>query len=383
MNSEGLVVGLTGSFGSGCHEASKYLKSEAFDEFSLSGLIKEEAQRRGIDRPSRRDMQNIGDDLRRENGNAFLANKVITEIGDLVGRKIVVKSIRNHHEVKALRDVFHERLLLLNIDAEKDTRFSRCKENYTSRADFDYEDERDSGESQPEYGQHVRRCVDLADVVINNGASIPELQKKVQKYVSFILSPGSGAPDPCETNMRMAFEQSRQSLCRKRGIGAVIARDTDIIAGGFNGPPIGVAACTSLTYCYKDHSKECDACGTPFQAILRVCIKCRRPIEQERTAELEKNLDLCRGVHGEERAILRVIKNGRGSVVGAQLYTTTFPCLLCAKKIIEVGISDVWYVEPYPFTEAYRILREAGVKLHKFEGVKSTQAMELVYPRRT
>jgi len=385
MSEKGLVIGLTGSFGSGCGEVSEYLQKKGFEKFSLTKRIRDEAKERGIEHPSRRDMQNIGDDLRKERGNAFLAKEVISEIGDASNRKIVVKSIRNHYEVKEFRDTFHNDFILLNIDSDEETRYARCieKDKYTRRIDFDYDDERDSGENQPEHGQHVRLCVDRADVVINNLSLIEDLHKKVERYLKLIANPGAERPNPCETNMRMAFEQTRQSLCLKRGIGAVITDNGRVIANGYNGTPEKVASCISLNSCYKDHAKECEGCGTPFQAILRVCIKCGRPIEQKRVAELEKNLDLCRGVHGEERAILQVAKKGGASLKDTVLYTTTFPCLLCAKKIIEVGISEVWYVEPYPFTEAYKILIDAGVRLKKFEGVKSSTALEKMYPRKT
>lgn len=272
-----LIIGLTGSFGSGCGEVSEYLIREGFDKFSLTKRIKEEAEKRQIQPPARRHMQNIGDDLRKEHGNTFLAKEVINEIGEVSSRKIVVKSIRNHHEVEEFRNTFHNDFILFNVDADTETRYARCKakEPYTSRIDFDYEDARDSGENQPDYGQQVRKCVDRADVVINNLGSIKELQEKVNRYLKLIANPGSENPERHEVNMKMAFEQTRNSLCLKRGIGAVIADNGQVIASGYNGTPEKVASCVSLNSCYKDHAKECEVedCRTPLQAILRVCIK--------------------------------------------------------------------------------------------------------------
>ncbi len=53
------------------------------------------------------------------------------------------------------------------------------------------------------------------------------------------------------------------------------------------------------------------------------------------------------------------------------LYTTTFPCPLCAKMIADVGITRVVYVEPYPMTEAVEILDNSNprVQTDKYEGV--------------
>jgi len=149
-----LVIGLTGSFGSGCGEVSEYLQKKGFEKFSLTKRIRNEAKGREIEHPSRRDMQNIGDDLRKKHGNAFLAKEVISEIGDAPNRKIVVKSIRSHYEVKEFRSTFHNDFILFNIDSDEETRYARCieKDKYTRRIDFDYDDERDSGENQPDYG---------------------------------------------------------------------------------------------------------------------------------------------------------------------------------------------------------------------------------------
>jgi dCMP deaminase len=84
-----------------------------------------------------------------------------------------------------------------------------------------------------------------------------------------------------------------------------------------------------------------------------------------------KALDLCRALHAEENAIVQVAHLGGVSLDNATLYTTTFPCQLCAKKIAAAGIRKVVWLEPYPHAEAQRILREAGIKFPQFEGVKA------------
>ncbi|NCO65633.1 MAG: hypothetical protein COW32_09050 [Candidatus Aquicultor secundus] len=59
-----------------------------------------------------------------------------------------------------------------------------------------------------------------------------------------------------------------------------------------------------------------------------------------------KVLDLCRALHAEEHAILRM--GARHMPGELTIYTTTFPCLLCANKIVQAGIKNVVYIEPYP-----------------------------------
>lgn len=53
------------------------------------------------------------------------------------------------------------------------------------------------------------------------------------------------------------------------------------------------------------------------------------------------------------------------------LYTTTFPCTLCAEKIIHSGIKTVVYMEAYPDRTGRLLLNQVGVELILFEGVRS------------
>lgn len=82
-----------------------------------------------------------------------------------------------------------------------------------------------------------------------------------------------------------------------------------------------------------------------------------------------KILDYCRALHAEESAILSVARNGSSALKGATLYTSTYPCNLCANKIAQVGVKEVVYLEPYPMGEAKIILTNAGIKQTPFEGV--------------
>jgi cytidine deaminase len=54
-----------------------------------------------------------------------------------------------------------------------------------------------------------------------------------------------------------------------------------------------------------------------------------------------------RAVHAEMAAISHAARRGR-SVQGCRLYTTTFPCQVCARHILAAGIKTVVYNEPYP-----------------------------------
>lgn len=83
-----------------------------------------------------------------------------------------------------------------------------------------------------------------------------------------------------------------------------------------------------------------------------------------------KLLEKCRALHAEENAILNIARFGSAAVLkDATLYTTTYPCNLCANKIAQVGIRKVVYYEPYPVEEAKITLEKAHVEQEMFEGI--------------
>ena len=84
-------------------------------------------------------------------------------------------------------------------------------------------------------------------------------------------------------------------------------------------------------------------------------------------------------VHSELNAIL----NYRGgSLEGAKLYVSMFPCNECAKAIIQAGIKTVIYwVDKYPDSAqvlaSKRMLRQAGVEILRYEPSNRHVEMDL------
>ena len=73
--------------------------------------------------------------------------------------------------------------------------------------------------------------------------------------------------------------------------------------------------------------------------------------------------------HAELNAILN---RSSGSLEGAKLYVTLFPCNECAKAIIQSGIKTIIYeCDKYEGTPSViaskRMLRAAGVSFRKYE----------------
>jgi deoxycytidylate deaminase len=82
----------------------------------------------------------------------------------------------------------------------------------------------------------------------------------------------------------------------------------------------------------------------------------------------DRAMKWCTALHAEERAIINA---GSRDLSTSVLYTTTFPCMLCAEKIIHASIPRVIYVDAYPDTVARLLLLEASIQVERFEGVRS------------
>jgi dCMP deaminase len=136
--------------------------------------------------------------------------------------------------------------------------------------------------------------------------------------------------------MDMAELVSSRSTCVRRRVGAVIVKDKHILSTGYNGSPKGTRHCEELG-CIREQLKI--PSGTRHE--------------------------LCRGVHAEQNAVAQAAYFGV-SVNGATIYTTTFPCSMCAKILINSGIIEVVYRTGYMDELSEGLLDETNIKVRRF-----------------
>jgi deoxycytidylate deaminase len=364
-----LVLGLTGSFGSGCTTiAEKFIKPRGYKYISLSELLKDNYRNETgkTDGFMRHELQKFGNELREQRGGGYLAEQANSLMEKDYGQtKWVIDSIRNPMELEVFRKKYPN-FFLIGVFAEQDVRWERLKSNYNQdRRQFEQDDERDKGEDVT-YGQRVAECFLGADLVIsNNKTCYPEsdderdLKTKVLEYIQLIEKPYTRHPTEKEAVMAIAYANGLRSSCLKRKVGAVIIDDYgQLFSSGYNEVPSSQRTCKqAYGRCYRDMVKE----GLGDEIIK---------VAEERLIAGFKILDYCRALHAEENAILNVARFGSSVALrGATLYTTTYPCNLCANKIVQVGIKKVVYFEPYPMKEASETLRNNSVLVEPFEGV--------------
>ncbi len=124
------------------------------------------------------------------------------------------------------------------------------------------------------------------------------------------------------------------SSCYKsdRQIGAVIVKNKRILTTGYNGAPAGIKSC-------KDKGE---------------CLRINMDIPSGTRHEL------CYAIHAEQNAIIQAARMGI-SIEGATIYITHYPCSICAKLIVNAGISRIVYIHPYPDDFTRLIIEESGI----------------------
>jgi dCMP deaminase len=145
--------------------------------------------------------------------------------------------------------------------------------------------------------------------------------------------PTSSRPSWDDYFMQIAGVVSTRSTCLRRQVGAVIVKDRRILATGYNGAPQGI--------------RHCGEVG---------CLR-----EEQAVPSGEKH-ELCRGLHAEQNAVIQAALHGV-TIAGSTLYSTHKPCSLCAKILINAGVSEIRYLSGYSDKLADELLEEAGIKV--------------------
>lgn len=120
--------------------------------------------------------------------------------------------------------------------------------------------------------------------------------------------------------LSIAAEVARRSTCLRRQYGAVIVKNDEIVATGYNGAPRGDENCCDVGSCWRERN------NIPHGEQYEKCV----------------------AVHAEQNAI---ISASRRDMLGSTLYLSGFeagrpiedatPCLICARLIKNAGIARV------------------------------------------
>lgn len=126
-------------------------------------------------------------------------------------------------------------------------------------------------------------------------------------------------PNKEQYYLNIAKAVSLRSTCIRRQYGAVIVKNDEIIATGYNGSPRGMTNCCDTGICYRERN------SIPHG----------------------KEYEECKAVHAEQNAI---ISAPREKMIGSTIYLygsengkdiDASPCKICARMIVNAGITDI------------------------------------------
>jgi dCMP deaminase len=128
--------------------------------------------------------------------------------------------------------------------------------------------------------------------------------------------------------MKIADVTSTLSYAKRLQVGAVIVKDNQILATGYNGMPSG-------------WENVCEI--SDEQGLLKT-----KP----------------EVLHAETNAIAKVAQSTESSQ-GSTLFCTHAPCIECAKLIYQSGITTLYYKEQYRDDSGVNFLKLSGVNVHR------------------
>lgn len=144
--------------------------------------------------------------------------------------------------------------------------------------------------------------------------------------------------------LRVCEAVASNSRCLSRKIGAVLVRDSSILATGYNGPPRGIPHCGEDRLKYDQNLREWTA-KTIDPIIVNDHI-CPRRMLGYKSGE---GLLWCIAAHAERNTICNAARNGV-ITLGATLYMNDqVPCKDCMIELINAGIKEVVVTKLVPY----------------------------------
>jgi deoxycytidylate deaminase len=331
----------------------------------------------------------------------------------------IIHSLKHPDEVRELREIYPRGFHLIGVHAHPDFRRKHLmQERRMTKDEADTLMKRDRKEGA-KHGQQLvdtfhladffvgwggddstestQATLDLGDVTTKSSAQGYTVNKDrvaaaIHRYVDLVFGHIYRTPTFGEHAMFMAFTASLRSADLSRQVGAVVAKDGEILSNGSNDAP---SAQGGLYWPYvepkthqvldvengRDYKRGYDSNrDEQDQLIKSICDDFKAALTDPKNKKAEefqkllakgsdeiakateeihsvlkatlddggiRNLtEYGRIVHAEMEAILSCTRQGK-STKGTTIYCTTFPCHNCAKHIIASGITRVVFIEPY------------------------------------
>ncbi|MFC0587944.1 anti-phage dCTP deaminase [Novosphingobium aquiterrae] len=411
-----LVFALVGPLGSGVSMAAELIREKLTGPYQYecppilkpSDVIREKAPLIGAMAPKPQNsvsyvsnMQDLGNELRSKYGNNYLIEKTIEKMyifrkdkggyeGDveLPGRRAyIIDSIKHKDELDLLRSIYGDSLCVIGVFAPDQIRNKRLQDLGFPEEERVKVMDRDQGEVLT-FGQDTRNVFVEADFFICNDRREMDVSEALDRFLELIFDISVRTPTLRESTMYEAESASAKSACMSRQVGAsIVSSNGELIAIGWNDVPkfggglyneddrrsLDMQSKDFVDRDFRCHNWAGGVCHND-QNKERIIKQVVENVAKIEGADIEKKLaieeavaksdvksliEFSRSIHAEMEAILSVAREGKHSLVGATLFTNTYPCHNCARHIVAAGIKEVVYIKPYKKSLALRLHYDA------------------------
>ncbi|WP_160174193.1 deaminase [Sphingopyxis sp. MWB1] len=303
---------------------------------------------------------------------------------ELYNHCYILNSLKHPDEVDLLRHIYGDKFIMISAfthESERKTYLTRqIAKSYKTTNDAKFLESADRlislDRKRPgeKIGQNLSETFHLADFFLSMHG---DFQSRLDGFFQNIFSYPYATPTRCEMHMFQASSIALKSADLSRQIGAVIANaQGDAVAQGCNEVPLPGGGSFWIDDVGKRDNRDFTT-GRDFNAVKKIDIieelikflaekdvnVLNLPSDQidafvtnlifgnlkSRFKDLRVSnlIEFGRVVHAEMHALSEAARRGL-AVGGGTIYTTTFPCHMCARHIISSGIENVVYIEPYP-----------------------------------
>ncbi|MEK7154454.1 MAG: AAA family ATPase [Patescibacteria group bacterium] len=180
-----MIIGITGSYGSGKDAIAEYLQKKGFSRYSCSDIIREECAKRGLE-TTRDNLIGAGNELREKFGNDYLAREILKKIKDGKSENSVVVSIRHPGEVEILKS--DPSFKMISVDAPLEMRYARTQDRNQNRPEDNdslekFKENEEKEKTGTGSGQQLNLVAKMADDIIINDGSFEDLHKKIEEIL--------------------------------------------------------------------------------------------------------------------------------------------------------------------------------------------------------
>ena len=179
------ITGITGTLGAGKGTIVDYLvKEKGFNHFSVRQYLTGEMEKQGLAN-NRDNMVVTANNLRAKYSPSFIIEELY-KLAKEKGENAVIESIRTPGEIDFLKKQGY--FLLLAIDADPKIRYERIIDRKSSTDDIDFNtfvaNEKREFTSDDPNKQNLKKCIDQADIVLNNDGTINDLYQQLESKMT-------------------------------------------------------------------------------------------------------------------------------------------------------------------------------------------------------